>query len=407
MQEPYDAYILDAVRSPRAKAKKTGALHSVKPIELMAHMMTALAERTDIDPAAIDDVLLGCVTATGEQGANLAKIAALYAGWPDTVSGATVNRFCASGLSACALAAMKVSCGESEVVAAGGVESMSRVPMFADRGPWFADTEVAEKTAFVHMGISADLVATREGFTREQLDDYAARSHRRAAHARDQGHFQDSIVAIPTPRGSSADQVAIDELIRDGTTVESLARLPAAFADIGKGGADQLARSRYPELAEVRHLHHVGNAPAMADGASLLFIANRARADALGIRPRARIRSSASHSVEPVLMLTGNVACSQKAMERAGVSASDIDVFEVNESFAAIPLHYQRHLGLEPDRVNADGGAIALGHPIGATGGVLLSMALDQLERRDGTLALVSICGGAGVTTSLVVERCA
>lgn len=396
-----DAYIVDAIRSPRGKAKKTGALHPVRPIELIAQLMKALATRNRLDTAQVDDVLLGCVTATGEQGANLAKIAALYAGWHASVSGATINRFCASGLSACAQAAMKVSCGESDVVAAGGVESMSRVPMFSDGGAWFADPDVARATRFVHMGISADLVATRERFTRTSLDEYAAQSHRRALIARESGAFARSLVAI------AADEhiVSQDELIRPDTTAEALSRLPPSFERIGADGADALVLNAYTTLSTIDHVHHVGNAPAMADGASLLLIANTSATNRLGMTRRARIRACASHCVDPVLMLTGNVACSKKALARAGLTANHIDVFEVNESFAAIPLHYVRHMAIDPATLNADGGAISLGHPIGATGGVLMSMALDRLERIDGNLGLVSICGGAGVTTSVVIER--
>ncbi|MEZ4268855.1 MAG: acetyl-CoA C-acetyltransferase [Myxococcota bacterium] len=398
-----DAFILDAVRTPRGKAKDTGALHKVKPIELVAGLMRAAQGRNALPSAEVDDVILGCVTATGEQGANIAKIAALYAGWNHQVSGVTINRFCASGLSAVGMAATQVASGMSGLVVAGGVESLSRVPMYSDGGAWFADPDVARASGFINMGISADLVATLESFTRAELDEYGLRSQQRAQQARDSKRFRRSLVPVEDEHGRIV--LDRDELIRDGATLTDLSTMPALFTRIGQQGANDLALSRYPEAHKIKHVHHLGTSPSLADGASLVLVGNRAKAHALGLRARARIRSVANHCVEPVLMLTGNVEASLRALRLAGAEPKDVDLFEVNESFAAVMLHYLRALDLDEERFNVNGGAIAMGHPLGATGGMLVATVLDELERRDKTLAVVSICGGAGVATAVVIER--
>lgn len=394
-----DAYLVDAVRTPRGRGSKKGSLAEVKPVELLEPLYRTLMDR--YPNVALDDVILGCVHQTGEQGANIAKISALYAGVPDTVSGATVTRFCASGLEAAVIAASKVSAGAGPMLA-GGVESLSRVPMFSDGGAWFSDPAVAKATRFVHMGVSADLVATMEGFSRDDLDAYAVRSHQRAEGALREGRFARSVVPVKRADGSVA--LAHDECPRE-VSAASLAALEPAFVEAGAGGSDALCLARHPEVAAIHHLHHVGVSPALADAASLLLIASGASLRDHGLTPRARIRAFADASVEPTLMLTGNVEASRRALARAKMTARDVDLFEVNESFAAIPLHYARHMQIDPERLNVHGGAIALGHPLGATGGILIATALDELERRGASTALVSICGGAGVAVAVVIER--
>ena len=395
-----DAFIIDAVRTPRGKGRPGGALQGVKPIELLRPLYGALATRNNLDTSEVDDVILGCVTESGEQGSNIAKISALYAGWSDRISGATANRFCASALEACHNAAAKVATGMSGLIACGGVESMSRVPMLSDGGAWFQDRSVAEKTGFVFMGLSADLLATLEGIGREELDVFAVESHHRAAAARDAGRFARSLVPVLNEDGSV--MLDRDESIRKDSSKAKLAALSPAFSAVA---GDSIALGRYPQLKEIQHVHHVGSSPAPADAASLLLVGNQATATRLGLRPRARIRAFADHSVEPVLMLSGNVEATRKAVARAGLSVKDIDLFEVNESFAAVPLHYMRALELPDDRVNVNGGAIALGHPLGATGGILLATLIDELERRQLRYGVTSICAGAGIAAATVIER--
>jgi acetyl-CoA C-acetyltransferase len=367
-------------------------LHGVKPIDLVAALLDDM--RTRVDPALIDDLILGCVTQTGEQGANLAKIAAVYAGWPDTVTGGTVNRFCASGLDAIGTAALRVQAGVDDAAVAGGVESMSRVPMFSDDGAWFADPAVAERTGFVHMGVAADLLATLEGLERADLDAYAARSHARAAAARDAGWFAPSIVPVAG--------VSHDELIRDGLTEDDLAALTPAFAETG---GDDIALARYPAFTEVEHLHTIGTSPGMADAAAVAVIASEARAAELGLAPRARVLAMGCASVDPVLMLTGNVHAVTRALSAANLTTDDVDLFEVNESFAAVPLHFARFHHIDSERLNVCGGALSMGHPLGATGGILIATLVDELHRTGARIGVASICGGAGLATALVIER--
>ena len=402
-----DVYVYDAIRTPRGKAGK-GSLRDVRPVALLQGLLHALAERNglvdDDGPVKgreVGDLLLGCVTQTGEQGANLARIAALYAGWGDQVGGATINRFCASGLDALRLAAASVAVGEHGLVVAGGVESMSRVPMFSDDGAWFSDPAVAERTGFVHMGVAADLLATRQGYVREQLDAVAVRSHARAHAAQQEGRFDGSCIPVVDAEGTTV--LDRDELVRPGLTADAMAGLTPAFGTIADSRARALAR--YTELPELDAVHHVGVCPGVADGASLVLLGSAAAGERLGRPPRARLLAFATAAVEPVQMLHGNVDGSRAAIARAGLTVSEIDLFEVNESFAAVPLHYAEQMGVSHERLNVNGGAIALGHPLGATGGVLLGMAIDELERRGERTAVVSICGGAGVAVSAVLQR--
>ena len=395
------AVILEAVRTPRGLAKPEGALAGVRPIALLEALFGELSRRDARLLDEAEDVVLGCVTQTGEQGADLARIAALYAGVCPRASGVTLNRFCVSGLAALEFAALRASADDS-VIVAGGVESMSRVPMFSDQGAWFADPEVAARTGFVHMGIAADLVATIHGVDRARLDGIAARSHARAALARDEGRFARSVVAVETPDGRV---VVEDEAIRPDCTLESLAALPSAFAKVGAKGADAFVRSRHPEVAELRHDHTVGTSPAMVDGASLLVVAGEGAARRLGAKPRARVLASAHATVDPVVMLTAGPLATRKALAKAGLEVADVDVFEFNESFAAVVAHYQDSLGIPDERLCPNGGAIALGHALGATGGNLVSMLIDELERRDGRYGVAAICGGAGIASAIVIER--
>lgn len=378
------ALIFDAIRTPRGRAKK-GAFAQTKPVDLVAPLMSTLAERFDV--ASVEDVRLGCVTQTGGQGSDIAKVAALYAGWPESIGGTTVNRFCASGLTAVADAGAYVGAGMASLSVAGGVESMSTTPMFADEGPWFADPEVSKKTKFVHMAVAADLYATLEDVDKDTLDAYGARSHARAARARDEGRFR---ALIP-----------VGGLDRDESIRDEVKALPAAYAKLDAS----TALERYPQLERVEARHSLGTSPALTDAASLVLVGDQAAAERLGAKPRARIVTAVAHSTEPVLMLDGNVEGTRRALARAKMETSDVDVFEVNESFAVVPVVYERTFGLDPEKLNPNGGAIAMGHPLGATGGILVATALDELERADKSVALVSIVGGAGVTSTLILER--
>ncbi len=389
------AYIVEALRTPRGKAGPKGALAAERPIDLLGALYSAVQTRTGLDTSKVEDIVLGCSSATGGQGANIAKISALHAGWSDAAPGITVSRFCTSGLDATNIAAMKIQCG-ANVTVAGGVEMLSTVSMFADEGPWFADSEVAERTGYVHMGVAADLVATRYGFEREALDAYAARSHARAHAAQEAGDFARSLVPVRTERG----EVSADQCIRPQTSTERLALLPSLYDD----KQDTPSLKRYPDLERVAHPHTLGSSPALCDGASMLLLADAQTADALG-GARAKIRGFGVVSVDPVLMLTGNTGAIQKALASAGAAISDVDLFEVNESFAAVPLQVMKDLEIDPERINIRGGAIAMGHPLGATGGVLIGSVLDALESLNKSLGVVSICGGAGVAAAMVIER--
>lgn len=398
------AFIYDAVRTPRGKGRKDGRLHGATPVHLAATTLAALRERNQLDTSAIDDVVLGCVEPVGEQGANIARIAALTAGYDLAAAGFHVNRFCASGLEACNIAAAQVMAGQSDLVIGGGVESMSRVPMMTSGGAWAMDPDVARRTHFVPQGVSADLIATRWGYSRRDVDSYAVESQRRATLARTQGRFDRSLVAVRDVAGSV--MLDHDEFIRPGTSLDSLASLKPAFAEQGeKLGFDAIAVQRYPELERIEHVHHAGNSSGVVDGAAAVLIGSREAGQRMGLKPRARVRAFGSIGSEPTIMLTGPSLVTEKVLKRAGMRIQDIDLFEVNEAFAAVVLRFLDAMAVSPDRVNVNGGAIALGHPLGATGAMLLGTLLDEMERSDLSTGLVTLCVGAGMGTATLIER--
>ena len=408
-----EAYIIDAVRTPRGRGKKgKGSLTEIHPQELLAQTLQALARRADIDPADVDDVVVGAVSQVGEQGSNIVRNAVLAADWPLHVGGVSLNRYCGSGLQAVNFAAMGVMSGAQDVVVGGGVESMSRVPMNSDGGEGDGkNLHLRRKHPQVPQGISADLIATMEGFTREELDAFALRSQQRAAEAQRECRFSRSLFPVRDP-GMGAVALEKDEYLRPETTMEALAGLPAAFEAAGATPAgpnsetlDQIALARFPQEGGIRHLHTAGNSSGIVDGAAAVLLASPEYARAHGLRPRARIRSMSVFAEDPVIMLTAPAETARKALRKAGMQAADIDLWEINEAFAAVPLQTIRRLGIDPDRVNVNGGAIALGHPLGATGAMLLGTALDELERRGLATALITLCiaGGQGVAT--VIER--
>ena len=407
------SYILDAVRTPRGRGKAgKGALSSLHPQELLAQLLTALPQRAGFDPRAVDDVIAGCVSQVGEQGANVARSAVLAAGWPDEVSAASINRFCASGLQAVHFAAMGVGSGAMELAIAGGVESMSRVPMGSDGGGQDgSNLQLRERVFQVPQGISADLIATLEGFSRQDLDAMALRSQRHAARAIEEDRFARSLVPVRDPQ-TGAVVLARDELPRPGTTAEALAALAPSFASLGStpagpGGEslDELALRRYPQVKAIRHLHTAGNSSGIVDGAAAVVLASERYVREQGRKPRARIRAMTTLGSEPVLMLTAPAPVSQKALRLAGMQASDIDLWEINEAFAAVLLQTVRTLEIDPERVNVNGGAIALGHPLGATGAMMLGTALDELERTGKQTALLTMCVGGGQGIATIIER--
>ena len=399
-----DAYIYDAVRTPRGK-NRGGALNGTKPVELAVQLIDAILERNPgLDPALIDDVVLGVVSPVGEQGGDIARTASLLSELPESVPGVQLNRFCSSGLEAVNIAAQKVASGFEDWVLAGGVESMSRVPLGSDGSIFALDSGEAPDIPFVPQGVSADLIATLEGFSREDVDAYAARSQERADAAWREGRFARSIVPVRDADGAVL--LDHDEHRRPGSTVESLGALPASFAALGEqGGFDEIALQRYPEAGRIEHVHGPGNSSGIVDGASLLLVGSLAAGAAAGLTPRARILATAVVGSEPVIMLTGPTPATLKALDRAGLDASDIDLFEVNEAFAAVVMKWQRDLGIPDDRVNANGGAIALGHPLGATGGMILGTLLDELERRDLRRGLATLCVGSGMGIATIIER--
>jgi acetyl-CoA C-acetyltransferase len=397
-----DATIFDAVRTPRGRGKKDGRLYPVKPIDLLAGLLRELQQRNQLDTSQVDDLVLGCVTPIGEQGMVLPKAAAVYAGWDDDVPAMQINRFCASGLETVNMAAMKVRSGWEELVVAGGVESMSRVPMGSDGGAML-DPEIGPKINFVPQGISADLIATLEGFSRRDVDEFALQSQRRAAAATENGRFTS---LIPVHDGKGNLLLDRDEHIRPATTLDTLAGLKPAFADLGAHGFDDIARSRYPQVEQIEHVHTAGNSSGIVDGAALVLIGSRAKGEALGLRPRARILAAALVGTEPTIMLVGPAPASRKALKQAGMSIDDIDLIEVNEAFAAVPLKFMRDMGLDSsEKINVNGGAIAMGHPLGATGAMLLGTALDELERTDQNTALITLCVGGGMGIATIIER--
>ncbi|HEU5334108.1 MAG TPA: acetyl-CoA C-acetyltransferase [Actinocrinis sp.] len=397
-----EALIFDAVRTPRGKGKR-GSLHGVKPVSLASGVLRALAERSHLDTSAVDDVVFGVVSPVGEQGSDIARIAVLAAGWDERVAGVQLNRFCASGLEAVNLAAAKVASGFEDLVVAGGVESMSRVPMGSDGGAWMADPETNLATRFVPQGVSADLIATMEGFTRADVDGFALRSQEKAANARDKGYFDRSIVPVADRNGQVL--LAADETIRPETTLAGLGALKPAFTFPGEIGFDAVAIDRYPQVERIEHMHTAGNSSQIVDGAAAMLIGTAEAGRRLGLRPRARIVSTAVIGTEPTIMLTGPAPASRKALDRAGLAVDDIDLFEVNEAFAAVVLKYCRDLGVDEERVNVNGGAIALGHPLGATGAMILGTLLDELERRELRRGLATLCVGGGMGIATIIER--
>ncbi|MFB7938404.1 acetyl-CoA C-acetyltransferase [Streptomyces sp. NPDC056049] len=399
-----DAYIYDAVRTPRGR-NRGGALHGTKPVDLVVGLIHAIQERLpSLDPEVIDDLVLGVVSPVGEQGGDIARTAALVAGLPHTVAGVQVNRFCASGLEAVNLAAQKVASGYESLVLAGGVESMSRVPIGSDGGAYAQDPTTAYDAYFVPQGIGADLIATLEGFTREDVDAYAARSQERAETAWREGRFDRSVVPVRDMNGVLL--LDHDEHRRPGTTAESLAALPAAFAGVGAAaGFDAVALQKYHHLERIEHVHHAGNSSGIVDGAALTLIGSREVGERLGLVPRARIVATAVTGAEPTIMLTGPTPATRKVLAAAGLEADDIDLFELNEAFAAVVMKWQRDLKVPDERVNVNGGAIAMGHPLGATGAMILGTVLDELERTGGRRGLATLCVGAGMGIATVIER--
>ena len=399
-----EAYIYDAVRTPRGRGKASGSLHSITPIALAVTALTALRQRNALDTAAVDDVVLGCVEPVGEQGADIARIAVLEAGYAQTTAGVQVNRFCASGLEACNMAAAQVMAGQSEMAIGGGVESMSRVPMGSSGGAWAMDPQVAFHTYFVPQGISADLVATKCGMSRTDVDAYAVESQKRATRAWAEGRFKKSVVPVNDINGQAV--LDRDEHIRSDATMQSLGALEPSFKTPGESfGFDAVAIQRYPEVERINHVHHAGNSSGIVDGAAAVLIGNKAIGDKLGLTPRARIRAFASIGSEPTIMLTGPSFSAEKALKRAGMKPSDIDLYELNEAFAAVVLRFMQALDIAHDKINVNGGAIAMGHPLGATGAMILGTLLDELERTGKSTGLATLCVGAGMGTATIIER--
>ena len=398
-----DAFIYDHVRTPRGKGKKDGSLHQATPVWLLRGLLQSLQQRLELDTSLVDDVVLGCVTPVGEQGADIARTAVLDAGWAESVAGVTLSRFCASGLEAVNLAAAKVASGFEDMAVAGGVESMSRWPMGSDGGAWFMDPRVNQALGFVPQGVGADLIATLEGFTRHDLDSYALQSHQRAAAAREAGRFSRSVIPVHDIAGLP--MLLEDETIRANATLEALAKLEPSFAAMGAMGFDATALRRYTTIEKISHVHHAGNASGIVDGAALMLIGSRDAGERAGLRPRARIRALAVTGSEPTIMLTGPTPACRKALAKAGLQPGDIDLWEINEAFAAVPMKTARDLGVSLDRVNVNGGAIALGHPLGATGAIILGTLLDELERRDQALGCATLCVGGGMGIATIIER--
>ncbi|MCX7892145.1 MAG: acetyl-CoA C-acetyltransferase [Burkholderiales bacterium] len=398
-----EAMIFDALRTPRGKGKKDGSLYEVKPVDLLAGLLAKLQQRLDFDPAAVDDVVMGCVTPIGDQGGDIAKTAALAAGWDWNAAGVQLNRFCASGLEAVNIAAQKVRSGWEDLVVAGGVESMSRVPMGSDGGPWAMDPETNLNTGFVPQGIGADLLATLEGFSREDVDAFAFRSQQKAAAAREAGRFQRSVVPVRDAIGLEI--LAEDEFIKPRTTLEGLAALKSSFEQLGAMGYDAVALQKYPQVERIRHVHTAGNSSGIVDGAAAVLIGSEEKGRALGLAPRARVVATALAGSDPTIMLTGPMPATRKALAKAGLTIDEIDLFEVNEAFAAVVLRYMKELGVPEEKVNVNGGAIALGHPLGATGAMILGNLVDELERRKLRYGLATLCVGGGMGIATIVER--
>jgi len=397
------ALIFDAIRTPRGKGKADGALHSVKPVNLVAGLLTALAQRNDLDTRQVDDIVLGCVTPVGDQGADIAKTAALVADWDISVAGVQINRFCASGLEAVNLGAMKVRSGFEDLVVVGGVESMSRVPMGSDGGAWVLDPHTNMHSHFTPQGIGADLIATLEGFTRQDVDTFALQSQQKAARARADGSFNKSLIAVQDQNGIVL--LDHDEFIRGDSTLEGLGKLKPSFEMMGQMGFDATALRVYSHVERIQHVHTPGNSSGIVDGAALMLIGSEAKGRELGLQPRARIVATAVTSTDPTIMLTGPAPATRKALAKAGLRVEDIDLFEVNEAFASVVLKFIKDMGIDATRVNVNGGSIAMGHPLGATGCAILGTLLDELEARQQRYGLATLCVGGGMGIATIIER--
>jgi acetyl-CoA C-acetyltransferase len=400
-----EAFIYDAVRTPRGKGRKDGKLHEITPVQLATQVLQSIRDRTQIDTTDVDDVVLGCVSPVAEQGADIARTAVLNADYAETTAGVQINRFCASGLEAVNMAAAKVIAGEAEFAIGGGVESMSRIPMGSDGGAWPMDPAVAFKTYFVPQGVSADLIATKFGFSRDDVDAYAVESQKRAAKAWQEKRFANSVIPVRDVIGETV--LDHDEYMRPQTDMQSLASLSPAFQGIGEQmpGFDAIALMRYPEIGRIHHVHHAGNSSGIVDGAAAVLLGNRDIGAKYGLKPRARIKGMASIGSEPAIMLTGPADVTSKLLKRLGMTVADIDLFELNEAFASVVLRMMQALDIPHDKMNVNGGAIAMGHPLGATGAMILGTVLDELERTGKQTALVTLCVGAGMGTATVIER--
>ena len=398
-----EAFVFDAIRTPRGKGKKDGSLYEVKPINLLAGLLTDLQERHQFDTAQVDDIVMGLVSPVGEQGSVLPKVAALKAGWDFQCAGVQINRFCASGLEAVNMAAQKVRSGWEDLVVAGGVESMSRVPIGSDGGAWAQDPETNLQTAFVPQGIGADLIATLEGFSRHDVDAFALESQRRASHAQAQGYFDRSVLPVKDALGNVI--LAKDEFIKPHTTLEGLAGLKPAFDQMGAMGFDQVALTRYPQVERIHHVHHAGHSSGIVDGAAAVLVGSEAAAKAHSLTPRARIVATALSGADPTIMLTGPMPAARKALAKAGLRIDQMDLIEVNEAFAAVVMRFMKEMKVPHDKVNVNGGAIAMGHPLGATGAMILGTLIDELHRRKLRYGLATLCVGGGMGIATIVER--
>ncbi len=399
-----EAYIYDHVRSPRGRGKQGGSLNPITPINLTTQVLQALRDRNNLDTSILDDVILGCVAPVGEQGANIARVSAMNADYAESVPGKQINRFCSSALEAVNAAASQIMAGQAVAAVGGGVECMSRVPMMSDGGAWAMDPQTAYHTYFVPQGISADLIATIHGFSREDVDAYAVTSQQRAAHAWENGYFSKSVLPILDHVGEVV--LDHDETVRGDASMESLGSLNPAFAKLGEqAGFNDVALQKYPEVETINHVHTAGNSSGIVDGAAAVLVGSAEAGERMGLKPRARIRSFASIGTEPTIMLTGPAPSSRKALKIAGMSTSDIDLWELNEAFASVVLLYMELLNIPHDKINVNGGAIAMGHPLGATGAIVLGILLDEMERRDLSTGLVSLCIGAGMGTATIIER--
>jgi acetyl-CoA C-acetyltransferase len=398
-----DAFIFDHVRTPRGRGRPDGSLHEISSVQLTAQVLRALAERNQLDTSLVDDVIMGCAQPVGEQGGNVARAAVLLAGYAQTVAGQQVHRFCASALEAVNAAAAQIMTGQHEAAIGGGVESMSRTVMGADSGAWSADPWVAYHNYFAPQGIGADVIATLDGFTRTDVDQFAVDSQRRAAHAWQQGYFARSIV----PVRDVLEEVVLerDEFMRPDTTLEGLGKLKPSFVALGQAGFNTVALHKYPQIEAIEHVHTGGNSSGIVDGSAGVLLGSGSFGKAIGKAPRARIKAFVSMGSEPTIMLSAPAPTTRKLLKRCGMSLEDIDLFEINEAFAAVVLRYIRELGLDPSKVNVNGGAIAMGHPLGATGAMILGTVLDELERRDLNTALVTLCAGNGLGTATIIER--